>query len=103
MADIELSPTGSSPRIICAKVGDGAPIDLTGYSASIAWRATDGQPDGGAGSPLGGGGAGRVAQGAGNNATGYGAGGGGAACVNNGGAVAGGTGSQGCILIVEYA
>lgn len=47
MADIELSPTGSSPRIIYAKAGDGTPIDLTGYSASIAWRATDGQPDGG--------------------------------------------------------
>lgn len=57
----------------------------------------------GAGSPLGGGGAGRVTGGAGNNATGYGAGGGGAACVSASGAQVGGTGSQGCIIITEYA
>lgn len=47
MADIELSPTGTSARTITAKNGDGTARDLTGLTVSIVWRTTDGQPDGG--------------------------------------------------------
>lgn len=86
----------------------GGDTNIGGSGGSIGWgdASLSGSGTGG-NSPLGGGGSGfaYTAAGnfsAGNNATGNGAGGGGAAASSTGSAVAGGNGSDGCVIVEEF-
>lgn len=80
--------------------GTGAP----GINGTAIIISTGGGSPGGTGgsSSIGGGGLAKVAQGNGNSATGFGAGGGGGLSTAAGGAVAGGNGTAGFVIITEY-
>lgn len=88
------SQGGSSTGDVTVPAEPGVP----GFTQS----GTLGESGQGGNSPLGSGGASRIAHGTGNNATGNGAGGSGALSVNAAGALTGGNGSPGLIIIDEY-
>jgi hypothetical protein len=80
-------------------------LNSPGAPGDFGYRRTGllGFSGAGADSEFGGGGAARVAAGVGNAATGYGAGGAGGLVLNGSGAVLGGVGTQGAIMVEEYA
>lgn len=89
------SQGGSSAGDILVPAEPGVP----GFTQS----GTLGESGQGGNSFMGSGGASKIAQGAGNAGAGFGAGGSGALSINAGGAVAGGAGSAGLIVVYEYA